>query len=578
MASSPERTPTLPSTGGFRLQPRKNIPLHQTPPPARSFSSCSGRGRKRGAQTMVTMLHADSHLAAPKPLFASVSAALGNDDDDSRRLPGITFPSPRQYRGCTESPGSVHRAIQSMSIKSPAPSTPSSRPNIFRDRDTTSPFIVFSPSLKTCPYNTRNTRSESFSSIDSSTKAVASMQNTPRMASMYASPRRKPYGNNNNNNNNSELLSTPRSCSQTLNASQTPATPRSVRTLPSPHATPLPKSMRLTPRSRRHRDAFSNDPSIFLSPNEKLESASPRSECSLVFSFRGDIEPLQRRTSYVPSPYSCSRSSVASGRALGEMKSSDTDGKNDDEESSLRVETRSLLGPQDSNSVGDIMASANARSIALDCDKSLSDDENADYFVLANPSTLAQERDAQSMPPPRPSRRRRMSTDCNSESKAHTGEDYGESDCDSARHVHPISHTAARGQISQPTPKDGRRNKAFDRSREGHHEPVRKTKLSAMAIGRGSFDKLEPTERCCSLLGLGLAESSSMMDGNERPQTPPTMWNEFATSLPPTPSSRSSVSSVRISRSDANNVHRTIASMAAGHQQMSSPGLMTCNS
>mmetsp|Transcript_20884 Transcript_20884/g.42476 ORF Transcript_20884/g.42476 Transcript_20884/m.42476 type:complete len:110 (-) Transcript_20884:322-651(-) len=89
----------------------------------------------------------------------------------------------------------------------------------------------------------------------------------------------------------------------------------------------------------------------------------------------------------------------------------------------------------------------------------------------------------------------------------------------------------------------------------------------------------EPSETSSSLLGLKLTEYSTMDDGdndndNERPQTPPTMLEN---SLSQTPSSRSSVSSVRISRSDANNVHLTIASMAAVHQQHPSPTIMACS-
>eukprot|EP00536_Pseudo-nitzschia_multiseries_P000051 jgi/Psemu1/282049/fgenesh1_pg.2_\ len=567
MTSSPDQnnTQSLPSLGGFRLQPRKSISLKATPPP-RKFSSCSSRGRKRGAQTMVSTLQSGSSLAAPKALLPSVSSAAFDTND------GMTFPSPCYHGGCPDSPGSgsVHRAIQSMCIKSPGFSTPSSQQTIFRDRDTTSPFIVFSPSLKPCPYNSQNTRAESFCSMDSSTKAPTSMLNTPGMTPTYESPCRKPFGSN-----NTELLSTPRL------HSLTPKTPLSRRTLPSPHATPLPRSLRLTPRSRRHQDCLSNDSSIFLSPSdEKLDPVSPRNEASLVFSFQEGVRSLQPRNSYVPSPYSCSRSSVASGRALHfERKSSVGEGGKDTGGASLRVETRSLLGPQDSNSVSDIMSAANARSVALDCDKSLTDDEGGgEHFVLANPLLLAQERDEMRMPPPRPNRRRRMSSaDSDSKSNAQSSEVDDESGEDTTRNTNPsLQPTVVSSQVGhQPIAKDDPRMNSSSVNREVlvHHQPI------AEMISPGtSPGQLRPIESSCSLMGLGLADSSATIDdGNERPQTPPTTLNEYGNSLPQTPSSRSSVSSVRISRSDANNVHRTIASMAAVHQQMYSP-LMTCNS
>ena len=86
--------------------------------------------------------------------------------------------------------------------------------------------------------------------------------------------------------------------------------------------------------------------------------------------------------------------------------------------------------------------------------------------------------------------------------------------------------------------------------------------------------RLQPIASCCSLVGLGLAESSSMMDSNTEPTTPPTKLDASYDSTPPRTPSKSSVC---ISRSDADNVHLTIANMAALHQNLS-PTLTTCNS
>ena len=619
MNLSPDRAPPLPSTGGFRLQPRKNS-LNLAIPSPSIGSSSSSRRRKRGAQTM-TPTFGSSNSTVPKYPF-SPGAFVAINTSNSNSSNGFAALPPRHNESSVASPISVNHALQSMSIKSPPPPTHSSQQNSMRDRDS-SPFILFSPSLKLCPYRQRS-RCENFCSVDSSTKVPSSVVTTPRIAplqviqseeqgmetatkattgskhnssirngddtkyetvtlstartpstpSTYGSPRKQAYGGNNNND---ILLSTPRSHSQAANASQTPATPASVRTLPSPYATPLPRSMRLTPRSRHGRGELSSYTSIFLSPNERVDAASPAKEGTVTFSFEVGMESLQQRrqravsisSSYIPSP---DRKESGGG--------------------SLRVETRSLLGPQDSTSVLDFMVMANARAAALDCDGSLSDDSDLP-FVLANPVTLAQQRDIMTMSPPRPSQRRRMSPAPVFASIVASTHDDGTvatiqnnigvdgGDDDTTRDANLMSRTATHCQMNVPISRHNRVGKKLSPKLTLDTNcglPCPQPSIE-MISARSRYDhkysgQLKPIDSFHPLVGLSFAESSSMMDDNARPQTPPPMLDTSVSSLPPTPSSNSSV---RISRSDADNVHLTIASMAAIHQQ-SSPTLTTCKS
>lgn len=245
LRSSPGRAPTLPCTGSFRLQPRKNIPNltnHSSTP----SSSASSRGRKRGPQTMTSALGSPS-VGLPEAVFTgSTFTSIYTSND--KTINGMRV-LPRRHNEITtaNSPTFVHNTMQSMCIRSPTPSTPSSQGNFIRDREAGSPFIVFSPSLKPCPYRQRP-RSESFCSLHYYLKPPSSVVTAPRMAPMYGSPRRKTNGNN-NYSKSSEFISTPRSHCHTVNTSRAPTTPASIRTLPSPHTMTLPRSMRLTPRS-----------------------------------------------------------------------------------------------------------------------------------------------------------------------------------------------------------------------------------------------------------------------------------------------------------------------------------------
>lgn len=577
--SSDSATP-LPCTGGFRLQPRKNIPnLNGHSPTTSSSASC--RGRKRGAQNLVSSL--GSPFVGFRKTAFTASASIGINTRDFKGSHGLEILSERNNQSRTaNSPIIVHHAMQSMSIRSPAPSTPSLQENGMRFREVASPFIVFSPSLKACPYRQRP-RSESFCSFDSSTRHPGSIGTGPRIAPMYVSPRRK-VNCNKNLSNNGESVSTPRSHCHAANTSQAPATPTSIRTLPSPHATPLPRSMRLTPRSRRGRDELSSEASILLSPIENLDHASVGKEGTSIFSFEGGTEFLEeakqkamtRSSSYVPSPFSCSRTSVASKTAhpaspfVGESRGGN-----------FRVETRSLLGAQDSTATLDDIISANARSSALDCDGSLSVDSDVP-FVLTNPTTLAKERDTMTMPPPRPSRRRKVSLApvfVSIDASTHINENkitiQNEIDVgnNNSRNMNLSSGIVSHSQINILSLRYGE-DKKLDSS-NNFTESSPKSKSTNTRNDHNYFGRLKHIESSCSLVGLGLAESSSStIDYNAEPGTPPTKLDTFISSTPPrTPS----MTSVRISRSDADNVHLTIASMAV-HYQQPSPTLMACNS
>ena len=555
---SPDHGPPLPCMGGFRLQPRKNITNLTSYSPSRS--SVSSRGRKRGAQTMVCTLDSPS-VGFPR------AESSTSDDKSSDRL--RTMPLQNNESCAPISPTFVHHAMQSMSIRSPTPSTPSLLESSFQDKETSSPFIVFSPSLKLrpCPSQQRP-RSESISSLDSSSKPPSSLETTPRKVPSYGSPRRK-SNTKTHTSIISELPSTPHSYCHMSNNSHGPSTPSSNRTLPSPHNTPLPRSIRLTPRSRRRSEDTSNESSIFLSPNEKLDHGPSGKDSTPIFSFETGIESLDggrqrtttRSSSYVPSPFSCSRTSGG-----------------------VRVETRSLLGEQDSTSTLDcIISAANARANVLNCDGSLSDD-SSEPFVLANPSTLAQERNAMTMPALRPTRRRRMSPppisiliDVPSQSI--------ESKTTAQDTVDVVGGSICAKTPTLDSPNDNRMNDTISshdggktisrRSISSHAKPIEEAKATNGMRGRIYASRLEPIESCCSLVGLGLTESSSaIMDSNMDPATPPT---KLDVSADYSPDMTSSNCSVRISRSDADNVKKTICSMAIDHQQLS-PTLTACKS
>lgn len=547
-----ERLQPLPSMMGFRLQPRKNLSSftnHTSNPSSSAFS----RGRKRGAPTMMSSL--GNQTAGDKKIILSESSGHHIASSEPKKL------SRRKNESLSvHSPIFVHHAMQSMSIRSPDPSTPSRLQNITGSREMLSPFIVFSPSLKPCPYRQRP-RSQSFCSLDSSTKPPSSVATAPRITPLYGSPRRK-YNGNNNYCNNNDFLSTPRSQCHTANASQAPATPTSTRTLPSPRTTPLPRSIRLTPRSRRHRE---DENSIFLSPNEKLERDSTANENTSISSFEGGVESLKetiqrtasKSSTYVPSPLSCSRTSIISDSAFG----------GDFSRGSIRVETQSLLGTFDSTSTLDYIISANRRAAGSDFDGSLSD-SSSEAFVLANPTMLAQERDAMAMPPPRPSRRRRMSpSPVSRRGSNHLNEEKIENEsvndvaCGDSPNPKKVIEFQLNGIISSC---EDEKQEFSTRSCYIKPSPA-KRKSNYNQVGR-----LPPIESCCSLVGLGLAESSSSMtESNTEPRTPPSKLNASndgkRTSSP-------SKSSVRISRSDADNIHLTITRMALFHQQ-SSPTL-----
>lgn len=260
----------------------------------------------------------------------------------------------------------------------------------------------------------------------------------------------------------------------------------------------------------------------------------------------------------------------------------------------MRVETRSLLGPQDSTSVLDFMISANARAAALDCDGSLSDDDSVD-FVLADPAVLAQERDVKCMPPPRPSRRRRMSpapvsasvvvatssTHANSTDTTTQKNISGDSDRTRAAHLTPNTGSLldlAGSQMNVPNSRHGRVDEklspklTLDTNRGLLcPQPSIKMKSAGSVYDHKYFDRFQPIESCSSLVGLVLVDN----EANARPHTPVMMTDTSMSSSASTPSS--SNSSVRISRSDADNVHLTIASMASIYQHPL-PTFMTCRS
>jgi hypothetical protein len=630
MNLSPDRSalPLPSSMGGFSLQPRRNVPNLTRPSPSRHTSSLrnnnGGRGRKRCSQSLASSPALSTYYSVPpRALFSPVNYA--SDRSNFNVLPPrhLSQFESNNNEGLTTSIAStilIHHAMQSMSIRSlcsPAMQTPGRR----GDSRESSSFELLSPPSSTISSSYRSrVRSESFASLDSSStqhrKTITSLKGvnhqmeegkkTPAKAAIGGSSAFTPSTpgsmmkiGGRGNNNDAMLLSTPHSqkTAKTCYATPgcyTPGTPASIRTLPSPYNTPLPRSMRLTPRRSHPRchdqGSVSSETTMFLSPNDnsQKDSSSRRNDGGIIgdniFSFEGvggigslhkkkkKRQPtVSRPSSYIPSPFSCSRSSITTRSRMDLTPPADSRNLG----RSLRVETRSLLGTQDdsNNNPLDFMAAANARAAALDCDDvgSLSDDESDVSFLLVNPVIIAQERDTVSMPPPRPSRRRRMlpPDDVDDEDKNTTTSGVDE---------------------DKLSPK----KLTMDGNNEDDSCCTQKVTDLKKSIGnydRKYFDWLKSVKSYSSMDGLDLGSSSSLphdsskgrksetspLDVSIRPYTLPMMEDDSLIS--PLPSTPSPKSSVRISRSDADNVHLTIAKMAAAHNhEHCSPGLMTCRS
>jgi len=624
---SPDRAQPLPSSGGFSLQPRRNIPIMSPSPSSHSSrrnnggSSASSRGRKRGSQSLVSSALSSYYPTVPRALFSPVSCA----SDHSHALPPrhlSQFES--SYESNIASPTPMHHALQSMSIRSPFTSSPSSQ--ISRRKESSS-FVLLSPSSKFSSSYRPRSSSESFAPLDCSTQMNTALSQVKQTDEGSKHSRRNGEIDNEvvaGTRTNAFTPSTPSKCgsmkiprgntdsiistphSHTTKTCYTPGTPVSVRTLPSPHATPLPRSMRLTPRRtpRRcvDRGDMSSDTSLsmFLSPTESQKDSS-RNDCTGGnISFEGAMGfLLQERqptvsisSSYIPSPFSCSRSSVTSRMEL--TSPADKGGSG-----SMRVETRSLFGPQDSsNTTLDFMDAANARAAALNCDNgSLSDDDCDESFVLANPVTLAQEQDSMSMPPPRPSRRRRItpplydgknSPEINVDNSTMNQCDHLKS---STTSLVGLAFNQSQGEMFESISKHDRVDEenlppklTLDENggQSSHHPKITGLKMAVGNYDHKYFDWLKTIDSYSSMAGLDLESSSfssndskgretngTSLDVNGRPYTPPMMKDGSLTPL--------SNTCVRISRSDADNVHLTIAKMAAAHEHCS-PGLMTCRS
>lgn len=253
---------------------------------------------------------------------------------------------------------------------------------------------------------------------------------------------------------------------------------------------------------------------------------------------------------------------------------------------SIRVETRSLLGNHGSSNstLKNITLSTNARAAAaLDCDGSLSD-ESGEPFVLANPVILARERDAVTMPPPRPSRRRKMSPEKETPVRNFFPalDDPATASTSHALNLAPAASAATEGRTKSLSLDGG--DEMPDPLATGvssAQQPGIRFKPASSTANRYDHkysDRLQSIESCCSLVGLGLAGASSMVAPgcNKEPETPKlasTNNSSYTDYLALSPESKSSV---RISRSDADNVNLTIASMMALNQ--SSPNVTTCRS
>ena len=622
----------LPSSSVFSLQPRRNIPTLMCPPRSchrSSALSTPSRGRKRDSQSLTSPpLHTVS-----RSLFSPVNCSttrIFRDHDESFNGSIIASPIP------------VHRAMQSMSIKSPFSVTSSPASHTTNGR---TEFVLLSPSSSFQP----RSRSGSFASFDSSNQASSLPKNaltflpktarrlnssirnedtrketdTETRTSVFtpSTPSTRASFVISRSNNDDAVLSTP--LSQLTNITTfTPSTPASVRTLPSPHNTPLPRAMRLTPRRRclDQENMTGNDTpsSIFLSPRRSKNDSSRNSNIDFdgrnVFSFEDGIgsnhDPKQptvsRSSSYMPSPYSWSRSSVTGRTNPSSSPTSSTD------RYMPKSFTMSLLGPPKNSNNLDFMTAANARATAaLNCgDESLSDKDDDYAFVLANPVALAQEQDSKTMSAPRPRRRRRMSPPTDvvfdkddnhtvSERKVNMNS-MDQFDHRASNRTTTLVGLAIMGipltKDDDPTSRLVRvdevmfpKNKKTamhgkgrnDASSTFHSQKLRSTTLAVSGYDDRHFDWMESIRSHSSLLDNVVPSPSSAMKDfecihsrgkkglsfqqkNEKPYTSPIIEVDSTIDSITTLSSNSTA--VRISRSDPNNVHSTIADMAAAHE------------
>lgn len=272
-------------------------------------------------------------------------------------------------------------------------------------------------------------------SLDNTKNRAAILPMTPSRAPPTITPKERECDSD-------DVLSTPRSQGGTGTTSSF-RTPISRRTLASPFDTPLPKA-KLTPRRQEVPEMWS-PADLQLPPVDA--SVLGRLECTSGVAQRrstSDISPAEcvpappsggmataggRSPSYPRGigrhggvfPRESTRSPRRSLFTYNPSLAPDRDGTTPAHANSVAfaggsvdqrgrppVVVRSLLVAPLSPWALQSIAAADARKAARDCDGSLTDDDEDEPFVLADPAVLVEERQAEQ---PRPSQRRRTSLD-----------------------------------------------------------------------------------------------------------------------------------------------------------------------
>lgn len=394
----------------------------------------------------------------------------------------------------------------------------------------------------------------------------------------------------------------------TLHCLPTPSRRSRSRSFPSPRGTPLPR-VKLTPRSTPRADS---------SPAATMSFASPPQDLILHFSpgFAGiannpggsgrnnvsatkfEVPPTPRHNptassrSHLATP-DWDGSSPAARRTIFHVPLRPCDDRSSNAAPIERapVVIQSLLaprGPHPSLSL-QAMVTADAEAAALDCDGSLTDDEEDDeMFVLTDPALLIAESQETREENERPSQRRRVAVKDN---------DVPNTAQRSSMASQPTMHSSNQGSSStsllgmdllrftktptQQKPSSDRYNIYI--SAESQRQLIRsrsEESLKSVDLDLDSSSSDQKQEDASKKL------SSPFPDGDLH--TPPAMQNDprvpspklLGRYMPNGPASTYAASgsavSVYLSRSNPSDVHRTIAGLVMAQEQQHSPP-MTCS-
>ncbi|KAG7372440.1 hypothetical protein IV203_018583 [Nitzschia inconspicua] len=671
-------------SGSFRLQPRKCNGTILSPSRnstgGRLFGGCSSGGRKRGAHCLAPTFVASAGIQR-KALFPPQTTASSNNNSHSTAESSPAAWSPPEEAMANTvaatSPSPVEHALQCLTLMSPV-RTPYSQHQCWKGR-ASSPFRLYaSPSPKTTANSGDSVinKGDSISSMDCASSATGLLStSSPRhvpvlviqkdgqqqhenmvtapiippavercssyMESSYhkreARSHESPIFTTTPPGHHSSLvvprkantpethLSTPRMEDPQETRSLTHLglrTPSScIRSLPSPHDTPLPR-VKLTPRRTGGMHA-SMTASLCLSSKASPSSSGfldtqrtpdMNSACSSTTAVFSPLPPPSRSsncrvTSYLPMPDWCNGMSPPTGKSISHVPPAPSADRQVGSCVRPTVAIRSLLascGPHPSPSL-QAMMSADAEAAALDCDGSLTDDDDDDeLFVLTDPALLASERH-ENLEEGRPSQRRRTSIENHDSIESRRSSVASLPTTTAPSFNQASSSTSLLGMVFVR----GDSVNSFCNSRCEQKQSNHKMDLFVLS---GSFGHTSPeenqkgaeeeeyhlnrvkSESSLNSIGLDLDQSSSDLKLGARPKngclrvserdlhTPPITKDDPAASSPKLcirsnksewaydiPGMEGRPSSVYLSRSDPGDVHRTIANLVMAQEKLSPP-------